>query len=97
MKNLPNGSEDEVNVITFAVMFGKIEERLSQVLDALKQFDEVWERLRRVENEQARQCEFLKAIENERARRPSWTTVVSVIIALISLALAAGVIGEKGL
>ncbi len=92
---------EEPSMVTVAVMLGKMEVHLARILGVLEEhgrhFDEVWTRLRQVEGEQARCLQWRENQNIERARRPSWTTIVSVIVALISLAVTVGLIGEKGL
>jgi hypothetical protein len=93
--------EEEPSSITIAVMLGKVEVRLTQVLEMLaehqKFFDEVWSRLRDVEHESTRTSEWKRVQDDDRARRPNWVSITSVIITVVSLAIAAGIIGTKGI
>jgi hypothetical protein len=93
--------EPEEESVTIAVMLGKIEVRLSQVLEMLiehgKFFDEVWTRLREVERDNAATAEWKRVQDVEQARRPGWVSIVSAIVAIASLLFAVGIIGTKGI
>jgi hypothetical protein len=84
--------------ITTAVMLGKIEVRLDQVLCILaehgRSFDEAWSRLRKVEEEQAANRQWRASVD---ARRAPWWTIVSTIIGVAGFLLAAGLIGARGI
>ena len=92
---------DDLTSVTMAVMLGRIEAQLGQILaimvDHNRMFDEVWLRLRAVELARERSEQWQDHQDKREAKRPNWTTIASVIIALVSLAFSAGIILTKGL
>lgn len=80
-----------------AVMLGKIEVRLDQLLCLVAEqkvwFDEVWTRLRELELAKAQSEEWRRTME---ARRPNWWVIVSMIFGILGFAAAVGIIGTKG-
>lgn len=92
---------EEGDSITTAVMLGKIEVRLDQVLmgqeEHRRSFEETWTRLRSLEEEQAASRAWRATIDMERSRRPGWWSVVSTLVGVAGFLLAAGVIGARGI
>jgi len=74
---------------TVAVVVGKLEVMLTQALaEILRMRDHFDSMASNLSNLQAR----VKTLEEERSRRPSWPVIVTVIVGIITLAIALGII-----
>lgn len=98
--------EQQSKDVTLAVMLAKIEVRLDQFIQVLDEYrkdkEEQWLLLRQLQQDHVAFMEWRRQMERDRtaeqalrARSPNWVSIVSVIVALASFAVAAGIIGTR--